>query len=327
MNPLEIDKLKADGRIRLAYNRVAKQICVVKERNPQTAALYKILREIKSRYIPKIYRLAEFDGKFFVVEEYIGGRTLAEILKYEIAVPEALAANIFRQICECLQILHANKIIHRDIKPANVMLTSDGVIRLIDFGIARIVKEDSDTDTEFLGTRGYAPPEQYGFGQTDARSDIYSLGVTIQRLLGKKYDGWLKKILARCTKLDPENRYESVEKLLDDFDRRRWQQNLKQFKKNPAAMNAAPETELDLYGKLDELVRKLEDIDAMYDSYIELSDGDELQKRLIERGAMEIAEEFEQIVYSFTDEEFAEMRAALEEYPLETFDTADSDTE
>ena len=170
------------------------------------------------------------------------------------------------------------------------------------------------------------PPEQYGFGQTDARSDIYSLGVTIQRLLGKKYDGWLKKILARCTKLDPENRYESVEKLLDDFDRRRWQQNLKQFKKNPAALNAAPETELDLYGKLDELVRKLEDIDAMYDSYLEIPDGDELQKRLIERGATEIVDEFERIVYSFTDEEFAEMRAAIEEYPLETFDKPD-DTE
>ena len=63
MNPLEIDKLKADGSVKLAYNRVAKQICVVKERNPQTAGLYKILREIKSRYIPKIYRLAEFERR------------------------------------------------------------------------------------------------------------------------------------------------------------------------------------------------------------------------------------------------------------------------
>lgn len=81
------------------------------------------------------------------------------------------------------------------------MLTRDGVIRLIDFGISRIAKDDSATDTNFLGTRGYAPPEQYGFGQTDARSDIYSLGVTAQRLLGKNYTGWMKKIITRCTKI------------------------------------------------------------------------------------------------------------------------------
>ena len=330
MNPLEnlyetIDTLKPDGSIRLAYNRAAKQICVVKTRSLQTAALYKILREINSRYVPRIYRAVKFDDKLFIVEEYVSGRTLAEILKYEKLFAEELAANIFRQVCECLVDLHARKIIHRDLKPANIMLTKDGVIRLIDFGIARLVKEDSDTDTEFLGTRGYAPPEQYGFGQTDARSDIYSLGVTIQRMLGKNYDGWMKKILAKCTKLDPENRYESAQNLLDDFDRRHWQQNLKQLKKVPAQNFAEPE--LDTYGKVNELVKNLEDLDAMLDSYLEVEDGNELQKRLIESGAWKVVEEFEKVVYSLTDEDFAEMRAALDEYPQENFDAPDSDTE
>ena len=329
MNPLEnlyetIDNLKPDGSVKLAYNRAAKQICVIKARNLQTAALYKILREMNSRYVPKIYRAVKFDDKIFIVEEYVSGRTLAEILNYEKLFAEELAANIFRQVCECLVDLHARKIIHRDLKPANIMLTKDGVIRLIDFGIARLVKDDSDTDTEFLGTRGYAPPEQYGFGQTDARSDIYSLGVTIQRLLGKNYGGWMKKILAKCTKLDPVNRYESAQNLLDDFDRRRWQQNLKQFKKIPAQSPAEPE--LDTYGKVNELVKKLEDLDAMYDSYLEVEDGNELQKRLIESGATGLVEDFEKLVYSFTEEDFAEMRAALEEYPPETFDEPDSDT-
>ena len=330
MNPLEnlyetIDTLKPDGSIRLAYNRAAKQICVIKARSLQTAALYKILREINSRYVPRIYRAVKFDDKLFVVEEYVSGRTLAEILKYEKLFAEEFAANIFRQVCECLVDLHAHKIIHRDLKPANIMLTKDGVIRLIDFGIARLVKEDSDTDTEFLGTRGYAPPEQYGFGQTDARSDIYSLGVTIQRLLGKNYGGWMKKILAKCTKLDPVNRYESAQNLLDDFDRRRWQQNLKQLKKVPAQNFAEPE--LDTYGKVNELVKNLEDLDAMLDSYLEVEDGNELQKRLIESGAWKVVEEFEKVVYSLTDEDFAEMRAALDEYPQENFDAPDSDTE
>ncbi len=327
MNPLEnlyemIDALKPDGSVKLAYNRAARQICVIKARSLQTAALYKILREIDSRYVPRIYRAVEFDGKLFIVEEYVSGRTLAEILSYEKNFDEELAANIFRQVCECLIDLHARKIIHRDLKPANIMLTKDGVIRLIDFGIARLAKDDSDTDTEFLGTRGYAPPEQYGFGQTDARSDIYSLGVTIQRLLGKNYGGWMKKILAKCTKLDPKDRYESAQNLLDDFDRRRWQQNLKRLKKVPA--QNSPEPELDTYGKVSELVKNLADIDAMYDSYLEVEDGNELQKRLLESGAWKVVEDFEKVVYSLTDEDFAEMRAALEEYPIENFD---SDTE
>lgn len=330
MNPLEnlyetIDTLKPDGSVKLAYNRAAKQICVVKARSLQTAALYKILREINSRYVPRIYRAVKFDGKLFIVEEYVSGRTLAEILNYEKIFDEELAANIFRQVCECLVDLHAHKIIHRDLKPANIMLTKDGVIRLIDFGIARLAKDDSDTDTEFLGTRGYAPPEQYGFGQTDARSDIYSLGVTIQRLLGKNYDGWMKKILAKCTKLDPENRYESSQNLLDDFDRRRWQQNLKRLKKVPEQNPTEPE--LDTYAKVNELVKNLEDIDAMLDIYLEIEEGDELQKRLIESGAWKVAEDFEKVVYSLTDEDFAEMRAALDEYPQENFNAPDSDTE
>ena len=109
--------------------------------------------------------------------------------------------------------------------------------------------------------------------------------------------------------------------MLDDLDRRNWRQNLKRFKKTE---NSAPEPELDTYGKISELVRKLEDIDAMYDSYVELSDDEILQKRLLEGGATELVKEFEQLVYSFTDEDFAEMRAAIEEYPLENFD---SDTE
>ncbi|MBO4400299.1 MAG: serine/threonine protein kinase [Selenomonadaceae bacterium] len=327
MNPLEnlyetIDALKPDGSVKLVYNRAAQQICVVKARSLQTAPLYRILREINSRYIPSIYRAVEFDGKLFIVEEYVSGRTLAEILNYEKNFGEEFAADIFRQVCECLIELHARRIIHRDLKPANIMLTKDGVIRLIDFGIARLVKDDSDTDTEFLGTRGYAPPEQYGFGQTDARSDIYSLGVTIQRLLGKNYGGWLKKILAKCTKLDPNNRYESAQNLLDDLDRRRWQQNLKQLKKAPAQNHDAPE--LDTCGKVNELVKNLEDLDAMIDSYLEVEDGNELQKRLLESGAWKVTEEFEKVVYSLTDEDFAEMRAALEEYPIENFD---SDTE
>lgn len=127
---------------------------------------------------------------------------------------------MLKQLCECLKILHAQKIIHRDIKPSNVMLTENETVKLIDFSISRIAKENKENDTDFLGTKGYAPPEQFGFGQTDARSDIYSLGVTIQKILGENYDGYLKKILSKCTELDPAKRYQSVEEILADIDKK-----------------------------------------------------------------------------------------------------------
>ena len=101
-------------------------------------------------------------------------------------------------MCDGLKILHENKIVHRDIKPENLILQGDK-IRLIDFDAARIFKSDKNKDTKILGTEYYAPPEQFGFGQTDPRSDIFSLGKTFQELTGKNLRGDLKKILSKCT--------------------------------------------------------------------------------------------------------------------------------
>lgn len=228
-----VDVLKDDknGKVQLVYDKAGKQICIMKQRQQSSTNLYYKLKEIKNKYVPEIYRLMEFDGTLFIVEEYIDGRTLADILKYDTDISEKLAADILRQICECLKNLHAENIIHRDIKPSNIMLTKNGDIKFIDFGISRISKIDGDSDTEKLGTRGYAPPEQYGFGQTDARSDIYSLGITIKRLLGKNYHGYLNDIIARCTALDPSNRYESVSALIGDIDKSHWRWRFKRLSK------------------------------------------------------------------------------------------------
>ncbi|MBQ6975012.1 MAG: serine/threonine protein kinase [Selenomonadaceae bacterium] len=298
--PIDILKTGESGDVQLVYDKVGKQICVIKHRSLTTLELYKKLKAIKSRYIPKIFRLIEVDGKFFVVEEYIAGQTLSEILQYENFLHEDLAAQILRQLCECLQQLHAEKIIHRDIKPSNIMLTRDNFVRLIDFSISRIEKENVSTDTEFLGTRGYAPPEQYGFGQTDSRSDIYSLGVTIQRLLGKNYSGWLTKIISRCTKLDPENRYQSVDELLDDFDRQHWQQKLK-LMKNFSTVDDT-KTDLNVYEKFDKIFKQFEDLDAVIDGYVEAEE-DSVQKRLLEKSVLKITEDVENTVYSVTEED------------------------
>ena len=236
MNPLQflydtVDILKdgKHGKISLVYDKTGKQFYIMKERDLKTAEVYRRLQEIKSSYQPEIFHALEFKGKFFLVEEFIQGKTLAEILARNNGLGEKKAAEIFKQLCNALKILHAKKIIHRDIKPSNIMITKDNSVKLIDFSISRIEKENQETDTDFLGTREYAPPEQYGFRQTDSRSDIYSLGVTIKTLLGENYDGYLKKVLSKCTELNPDNRYQSVEEILVDIDKKYFRHKVKNF--------------------------------------------------------------------------------------------------
>lgn len=236
MNPLEnfyelVDVLKEgkNGKVFLVYDKTEKQMCVLKERSSKSASLYKRLKTLKNPYLPEIYRAMEFDGKLFVVEEFVEGHTLSEILTYNNGLDEKNSARILKEICNGLKILHEEKIIHRDLKPSNIMVTKNNSIKLIDFSISRISKENLESDTDFLGTRGYAPPEQFGFGQTDPRSDIYSLGKTFQKILGDSYNGYLKKILSKCTELDPKNRYQSVEEISADIDKKYWQYKLKIF--------------------------------------------------------------------------------------------------
>jgi len=213
-----VDVLKNSEQnfIATVYDKHAKRLCVMKQRALTSRPIYQILKELDDPHIPKIYRLIELDGKLIVVEEHIDGQTLEEILLYRAdMLDENFAAQILLSLCDCLEVIHAKNIVHRDIKPSNIMLAGSQV-KMIDFGIARMFKPESRADTELLGTRGYAPPEQFGLfnlGQTDSRSDIYSLGVTIKNLLGEDYRGKLEKILNRCTSPDPLSRFQSTAEL------------------------------------------------------------------------------------------------------------------
>ena len=122
--------------------------------------------------------------------------------------------NIMVQLCSALEAIHKLGIVHRDVKPSNILLCGDGKIKLIDFEAARIFKDDSDNDTCYLGTRGYAPPEQYGFAQTDFRADIYAAGQTMKALFGELSEKpRYKRIIAHCTELDPDKRYKNAAEL------------------------------------------------------------------------------------------------------------------
>lgn len=125
-------------------------------------------------------------SRYFMVMEYVNGSTLEDLLERNGGpFPERRVLGWARQLCDVLEYLHSQNppIIFRDMKPGNAMLTRDGHIKLIDFGIARFFRPASSQDTQLLGTPGFAPPEQYGKAQTDDRSDIYSLAIALFLLL------------------------------------------------------------------------------------------------------------------------------------------------
>ena len=196
----------------LAQERATKKLVVIKFLN-SIGLPYQELKKISHPLWAKIFYCAQDSAGTVIVEEFLQGESLAEMIEQKKFLSDAQARKILLQMCDGLKILHENKIIHRDIKPSNLILQAGGIIRLIDFDAARIFNAEKKVDTHSLGTKGYAPPEQFGYGQTDNRSDIFSLGTTIFEMLGDNCEKNLKKILLKCTELDPKNRFQSVDEL------------------------------------------------------------------------------------------------------------------
>lgn len=187
---------------------------------------YLALRDLQAEQLVRIYQVLLAEGKTYVIEEYISGTTLQELLDKRGRLAEAQVRDIAMQLTEALAVLHKQKIIHRDIKPANIILRDNGQAVLIDFGAARVLTREGARDTCILGTPYFAPPEQYGFAATDVRSDFYALGMTLRELLGDGYHGSLEQAIERCTEFDPKRRVASAAELQALLARRfrwRWQ--------------------------------------------------------------------------------------------------------
>ncbi len=178
-----------------------------------------ILEGLCHKGLPKHTESFENEKMLVTIREYIEGLPLDRYASEK----ELSAAEITRiciEICDILAYLHHRDkpIIHRDIKPQNIIVGPDGSVHLIDFDIARVYRSGHDTDTVFFGTRAYAPPEQYGFAQTDARTDIYSLGILLRWLLtgsakenkNVKLYRPLAKIIRKCTGFAPGDRFADV---------------------------------------------------------------------------------------------------------------------
>jgi len=235
------------GRVYLAHDmRLADKPCAVKELSPdphatpeeqeQAAAQFHreaaILAHLNHPHLPNVYDYFDEGGCFYLVMDYIEGETLADRLaRSPSGLPQETVVEWALQLCDVLEYLHGQTppVIFRDLKPDNVMITPEGNIQLIDFGVARLFDPAKRTDTLKMGTAGYAPPEQYaGQGQTTPRSDIYSLGVTLHELLtgedptahpfvfvpprqlNHNVSPSLSDAVMRALSLDPEDRFPSV---------------------------------------------------------------------------------------------------------------------
>jgi serine/threonine protein kinase len=153
------------------------------------AAFYReaqILANLKHDNIPRVSDSFEENGKEYLVMQYVHGETLEEkLVQNGRPLPEKEVLPWAGQLCDVLHYLHSQTppIIFRDLKPANIMVDRQGQVKLIDFGIVRFFKPGQAKDTTKFGSPGYAPPEQYGKGQTDARSDVYALAATLHHIL------------------------------------------------------------------------------------------------------------------------------------------------
>lgn len=188
---------------------------VLKTLDVYEKSVYEIIMREHLQGVPAIHELIEDDGRLYVIEEYVSGQTLRQRLEKG-TLSENEAAPIIAKLCDILSPFHKAGIVHRDIKPENIMLNSGGVT-LLDFNAAREIKPGAQRDTTLIGTQGYAAPEQYGFAQTSPAADIYALGVTLHEMLGEKANGNLQRVAARCTRMDPERRYVTVEALKKDL--------------------------------------------------------------------------------------------------------------
>lgn len=201
-------------------------LCVLKwGRNRQTEFLrneMEIMKKMADRKlsgIPKAYRIFEENGEVYLVREYIEGMSLAQMVLQKGGISEAEICRISRKICQTAeQFQNPNEpMIHRDIKPENIVVTPGGEVVFIDFGTMRSYKKDGSRDTFVVGTRGTAAPEQYGYTQTDQRTDVYAIGQTMLYMVSESYEmnqlsecavsRRMKKIIEKACSFEPDKRY------------------------------------------------------------------------------------------------------------------------
>uniref|UniRef100_UPI004029C8D5 protein kinase domain-containing protein n=3 Tax=Lachnospira eligens TaxID=39485 RepID=UPI004029C8D5 len=202
------------------------ELCVKKTIDIYSRDVYEQLASVRIEGVPAVKECVADEGKLIVVEEYVQGRSLKQVLDEQGLLNEEQAYDIAVQLADILVRLHQLEpaIVHRDIKPSNIIIEKNGHVNLIDFNAARHVNADKNEDTRMLGTVYFAAPEQFGFGQSDERTDIYGLGATINYIMtGDKPGAGIAEcrfsdILKKCLMVDAKDRYQSAAELRGVLD-------------------------------------------------------------------------------------------------------------
>ena len=224
----EIGVIDASKKITLVKHQDNDGIFVKKILNTYNADVYKYLCNKRLSGFPHIYEVHEDNGKLIVIEEYITGQTLEQYIADQTDLSIIEIKNIIMSLCDSLCELHSMNppIVHRDLKPSNIMIRPSGMPVILDFNASKFVSEEK-RDTKLLGTEGYAAPEQYGFGSSDIRTDIYALGIIIKELLEKCSDRKnkifkiLDKAAQKCCELSPKSRFQNVGEILRFVDHKK----------------------------------------------------------------------------------------------------------
>ena len=230
-------------------------LCVLKwGRNRQAEFLrneMEIMKKMADRKlsgIPKAYRIFEENGEVYLVREYIEGMSLAQMVLQKGGISEAEIYRISRKICQTAEQFQNpdEPMIHRDIKPENIVVTPGGEVVFIDFGTMRSYKKDRSRDTFVVGTRGTAAPEQYGYTQTDQRTDVYAIGQTMLYMVSESYEmnqlsecavsRRMKKIIEKACSFEPDKRYGDAAQLRRAVEKCQANNRKKVYKKTGAVL-------------------------------------------------------------------------------------------
>lgn len=201
--------------------------------HPLPGELTDRLKRLSSPCLAAVLDAGTDEEGFFLLEREADGVSLQTLLDGGKRFRPRELRRLARELGEALKALHALGIVHRDVKPDNILMDERGHFLLTDYDAARLYSEERDRDTRYLGTMGYAPPEQYGFGQTDSRSDLYALGATLFELKTGRLPGEKERVrgamaipIRRCLSLDPAKRYGSAEALLRELRFGPWLRSL-----------------------------------------------------------------------------------------------------
>ncbi len=229
-----LSELKSDkrGQVLLIYDRICRRKAVLKTASgnpgfPESEAA--AMTACAGEGVPVIYSLFSAEDGGWLLREYVAGNTLEEYVKSKGTLSDTEVIALGAEVCRIVSRLHSHvpPYIHRDIKPQNIVRRDDGTLCFIDFGTCRVYDSSASTDTQIIGTPAVAPPEQFGFQQTDTRSDVYSIGMLLNFLStgefstdNKKLSPRLKPVIEKCTSFAPENRYSNAGELLTALEKR-----------------------------------------------------------------------------------------------------------